>query len=226
MNVLYAISKVSKNITRCHYWLQESENRECKHSHLEFLQWTSLQITVGDRTETVRFFHTYKRGVDRVFLDHPFFLAKVLFTVLVQCCLLILLHNRLLEKLLYFQLSKKSDAKWKCNWRPNLTFHSSLLLAILEVMYVCTLLCKDIKDHVQTCKYMKGQILALCWPVIHWAKPYWKVWQNRFGARQEAKFMVQHLDWIMRITNFAFLFWQRCAFWGPSCPMDLWLASV
>jgi granule-bound starch synthase len=32
---------------------------------------------VGDRTETVRFFHTYKRGVDRVFLDHPFFLAKV-----------------------------------------------------------------------------------------------------------------------------------------------------
>ncbi|CAM6022266.1 unnamed protein product [Sphagnum balticum] len=37
----------------------------------------SVQITVGDRTETVRFFHTYKRGVDRVFLDHPFFLAKV-----------------------------------------------------------------------------------------------------------------------------------------------------
>jgi hypothetical protein len=115
MKVLYATSKVSKNITRCRYWLQESENRECKHSHLEFLQCNSLQITVGDRTETVRFFHTYKRGVDRVFLDHPFFLAKVLFTVLVQCFYLILLHNRLLEKLLYFHLSKKSAAKWKCN---------------------------------------------------------------------------------------------------------------
>ncbi|KAL6004129.1 hypothetical protein ACLOJK_004676 [Asimina triloba] len=35
------------------------------------------EIPVGDRVETVRFFHCYKRGVDRVFVDHPFFLEKV-----------------------------------------------------------------------------------------------------------------------------------------------------
>lgn len=35
------------------------------------------QIPVGDRVETVRYFHCYKRGVDRVFVDHPMFLAKV-----------------------------------------------------------------------------------------------------------------------------------------------------
>nr|ALB36782.1 GBSSIa [Chenopodium neomexicanum] len=37
----------------------------------------TAELKVGDRTETVRFFHTYKRGVDRVFVDHPVFLAKV-----------------------------------------------------------------------------------------------------------------------------------------------------
>ncbi|KAL2921681.1 Granule-bound starch synthase 1 chloroplastic/amyloplastic [Bienertia sinuspersici] len=37
----------------------------------------SLELRVGDRTETMRFFHTYKRGVDRVFVDHPIFLARV-----------------------------------------------------------------------------------------------------------------------------------------------------
>lgn len=36
-----------------------------------------LQIKVGDRIETVRFFHCYKRGVDRVFVDHPMFVEKV-----------------------------------------------------------------------------------------------------------------------------------------------------
>ncbi|CAL5348629.1 unnamed protein product [Camellia sinensis] len=36
-----------------------------------------LQIKIGDRIETVRFFHCYKRGVDRVFVDHPMFLEKV-----------------------------------------------------------------------------------------------------------------------------------------------------
>ncbi|GAV75110.1 Glycos_transf_1 domain-containing protein/Glyco_transf_5 domain-containing protein [Cephalotus follicularis] len=36
-----------------------------------------VDVKVGDRTETVRFFHCYKRGVDRVFVDHPMFLAKV-----------------------------------------------------------------------------------------------------------------------------------------------------
>lgn len=37
----------------------------------------SLKIKVGDKLETVRFFHCYKRGVDRVFVDHPMFLEKV-----------------------------------------------------------------------------------------------------------------------------------------------------
>ncbi|KAI8569921.1 hypothetical protein RHMOL_Rhmol02G0315400 [Rhododendron molle] len=36
-----------------------------------------IEIKVGDRIETVRFFHCYKRGVDRVFVDHPMFLEKV-----------------------------------------------------------------------------------------------------------------------------------------------------
>ncbi|XP_072968175.1 granule-bound starch synthase 1, chloroplastic/amyloplastic-like [Typha angustifolia] len=36
-----------------------------------------VELKVGDRCETVRFFHCYKRGVDRVFVDHPMFLAKV-----------------------------------------------------------------------------------------------------------------------------------------------------
>ncbi|XP_065858454.1 granule-bound starch synthase 1, chloroplastic/amyloplastic [Euphorbia lathyris] len=36
-----------------------------------------VEIAVGDRVETVRFFHCYKRGVDRVFVDHPSFLEKV-----------------------------------------------------------------------------------------------------------------------------------------------------
>ncbi|KAJ8459341.1 hypothetical protein OPV22_032267 [Ensete ventricosum] len=40
---------------------------------------TSVQVElkVGNRVETVGFFHCYKRGVDRVFVDHPMFLAKV-----------------------------------------------------------------------------------------------------------------------------------------------------
>ncbi|XP_050230287.1 granule-bound starch synthase 1, chloroplastic/amyloplastic-like isoform X1 [Mercurialis annua] len=37
----------------------------------------SVEIKVGDRSEIVRFFHCYKRGVDRVFVDHPMFLEKV-----------------------------------------------------------------------------------------------------------------------------------------------------
>ncbi|KAL3499113.1 hypothetical protein ACH5RR_041845 [Cinchona calisaya] len=36
-----------------------------------------VEIRVGDRIEVVRFFHCYKRGVDRVFVDHPIFLEKV-----------------------------------------------------------------------------------------------------------------------------------------------------
>ncbi|CAL9007577.1 unnamed protein product [Prunus brigantina] len=34
-------------------------------------------VKVGEKTEKVRFFHCYKRGVDRVFVDHPLFLEKV-----------------------------------------------------------------------------------------------------------------------------------------------------
>nr|ACN41111.1 unknown [Picea sitchensis] len=37
----------------------------------------SIDIKVGDKTESVRFFHIYKRGVDRIFVDHPWFLEKV-----------------------------------------------------------------------------------------------------------------------------------------------------
>ncbi|KAL8170379.1 hypothetical protein V2J09_022183 [Rumex salicifolius] len=36
-----------------------------------------IRIQVGNKTEIVRFFHCYKRGVDRVFVDHPMFLEKV-----------------------------------------------------------------------------------------------------------------------------------------------------
>ncbi|PKI64385.1 hypothetical protein CRG98_015245 [Punica granatum] len=36
-----------------------------------------VDVMVGDRVERVRFYHCYKRGVDRVFVDHPMFLEKV-----------------------------------------------------------------------------------------------------------------------------------------------------
>ncbi|CAK8572219.1 unnamed protein product [Lathyrus sativus] len=36
-----------------------------------------VEVKVGDKIETVRFFHCYKRGVDRVFVDHPLFLERV-----------------------------------------------------------------------------------------------------------------------------------------------------
>ncbi|PON75525.1 Glycogen synthase [Parasponia andersonii] len=36
-----------------------------------------IELKVGERTEKVGFFHCYKRGVDRVFVDHPMFLEKV-----------------------------------------------------------------------------------------------------------------------------------------------------
>lgn len=36
-----------------------------------------IDLKVGDKIESVRFFHSYKRGVDRVFIDHPSFLEKV-----------------------------------------------------------------------------------------------------------------------------------------------------
>ncbi|KAH0975149.1 hypothetical protein GBA52_017048 [Prunus armeniaca] len=36
-----------------------------------------VEMEVGGKIETVRFFHCYKRGVDRVFVDHPLFLERV-----------------------------------------------------------------------------------------------------------------------------------------------------
>ncbi|KAK3194523.1 hypothetical protein Dsin_025833 [Dipteronia sinensis] len=36
-----------------------------------------VELKVGDKLEKVHFFHCYKRGVDRVFVDHPLFLEKV-----------------------------------------------------------------------------------------------------------------------------------------------------
>ncbi|KAI3825150.1 hypothetical protein L1987_06626 [Smallanthus sonchifolius] len=36
-----------------------------------------IKLKAGDKTEKARFFHCYKRGVDRVFIDHPMFLEKV-----------------------------------------------------------------------------------------------------------------------------------------------------
>ncbi|KAK0582447.1 hypothetical protein LWI29_025780 [Acer saccharum] len=36
-----------------------------------------VELKVGDKLEKVHFFHCYKRGVDRVFVDHPMFLEKV-----------------------------------------------------------------------------------------------------------------------------------------------------
>ncbi|KAK9145817.1 hypothetical protein Sjap_005720 [Stephania japonica] len=36
-----------------------------------------VELKIGDRIETVRYFHCHKRGVDRVFVDHPMFLEKV-----------------------------------------------------------------------------------------------------------------------------------------------------
>ncbi|XXG76215.1 hypothetical protein AAC387_Pa08g0617 [Persea americana] len=36
-----------------------------------------VELPVADKIETVRFFHCHKRGVDRVFIDHPMFLEKV-----------------------------------------------------------------------------------------------------------------------------------------------------
>ncbi|XP_023520496.1 granule-bound starch synthase 1, chloroplastic/amyloplastic-like [Cucurbita pepo subsp. pepo] len=37
----------------------------------------TAEVKVGDQMFTIRFFHCYKRGVDRVFVDHPIFLQKV-----------------------------------------------------------------------------------------------------------------------------------------------------
>ncbi|KNA20792.1 hypothetical protein SOVF_048850 [Spinacia oleracea] len=37
-----------------------------------------VELKVGDTLFTVRFFHCHKRGVDRIFVDHPIFLEKVM----------------------------------------------------------------------------------------------------------------------------------------------------
>lgn len=43
----------------------------------------------------MRFFHCYKRGVDRVFVDHPLFLEKVVFLLFSfhQCGMFIVLYR-------------------------------------------------------------------------------------------------------------------------------------
>jgi granule-bound starch synthase len=46
-------------------------------AHFRKIFYLVLQIKMGDKYERVRFFHCYKRGVDRVFVDHPSFLEKV-----------------------------------------------------------------------------------------------------------------------------------------------------
>jgi len=35
------------------------------------------EVPMGEKTTTVRYFHAFKKGVDRVFVDHPLFLEKV-----------------------------------------------------------------------------------------------------------------------------------------------------
>lgn len=47
----------------------------CRYDQYEDAWDTS--ITTEILGETVRFFHTNKKGVDRVFIDHPMFLTKV-----------------------------------------------------------------------------------------------------------------------------------------------------
>jgi granule-bound starch synthase len=37
----------------------------------------TAEVPMGDTMTTVRFFHAFKKGVDRVFVDHPLFLEKV-----------------------------------------------------------------------------------------------------------------------------------------------------
>jgi granule-bound starch synthase len=37
----------------------------------------TAEVPLGEGTTTVRFFHAFKKGVDRVFVDHPLFLEKV-----------------------------------------------------------------------------------------------------------------------------------------------------
>lgn len=37
----------------------------------------TAEVPMGDTMTTVRFFHAFKKGVDRVFVDHPIFLEKV-----------------------------------------------------------------------------------------------------------------------------------------------------
>lgn len=37
----------------------------------------TAEVPLGDGMTTVRYFHAFKKGVDRVFVDHPLFLEKV-----------------------------------------------------------------------------------------------------------------------------------------------------
>lgn len=59
--------------------------------------------------------------------------------------------------------------------------------AVLEVMYVCTLLCKDIKDHVQTCKYCRPLSETLLKSVAKqvWGKTGGKIYGPTSGLDYE-----------------------------------------
>ncbi|PKI53912.1 hypothetical protein CRG98_025706, partial [Punica granatum] len=78
------------------------------------------QVKVGDRIETVRFFHCYKRGVDRVFIDHPMFLEKAA----LEAPRILNLHNK------FFSGPYGEDVVFIAN-----DWHTALLPCYLKSMY-------------------------------------------------------------------------------------------
>nr|GEY24006.1 granule-bound starch synthase 1, chloroplastic/amyloplastic [Tanacetum cinerariifolium] len=61
-----------------------------------------VELKAGDKTEKVRFFHCYKRGVDRVFVDHPLQMKKdqkYVIENLTNCDILIMRRNGRVDSL-------------------------------------------------------------------------------------------------------------------------------
>ena len=54
--------------------VKESPQSQSRYNHERV-----CSVTVNIDGEEVRYFHAVKEGVDRVFVDHPWFLAKVIF---------------------------------------------------------------------------------------------------------------------------------------------------
>lgn len=76
-----------------------------------------MQIKVGDTVENVRFFHCYKRGVDRVFVDHPIFLAKVCFSCLASYKVYSgVFYNELMGNHNAGYGKNRIQNLWPCNW--------------------------------------------------------------------------------------------------------------